>query len=479
MKVSNNILEAYKSLKTLDNKAFINDCDYNGVNYWPLVRYHFLSKFLNAERYNSKLQSSNSLKRSFKKKLFNYKVKKAYRKELSKLNNAEVLFISNLTSYKTNSDGVYYNKNTDPWNHYLNHLGKHSVSIELSNWNEDYNNYNFFGRTQIFNSDYFFMQDSVKNNKDFLQIQKRFNTVFNKHGADINSSLFAKHVVNIRNYTNLYRDILIKVKPKIIFTVCWYSVDKMALCNAAHSLKIKIVDLQHGKQGKYHPMYYGWKNDFSNKNLIPDELYLWGKYSYDLINEESNLKNKFIPTITGNPWLLNYDLFLSQKEIDLYEKFKSKRQTRNVIIALQPVEINYQLHIIKNIILSNQDCNFLVRFHPGNKNHEEWYNLLGKYENVDFDYANSLPLNLLFRESEVCLSCWSTVLLEANYADVLPVCIHENGKNIFKENILNCEMYFSTDIEEIKSFIRNSNKYLKSMKKNNLFSEFKYDVAKI
>ena len=63
-------------------------------------------------------------------------------------------------------------------------------------------------------------------------------------------------------------------KLKEIYVTCWYLPDMMGICAAASELKIRTIDIQHGKQGKYQAMYSGWTNIPSNGyDLMPEKFW--------------------------------------------------------------------------------------------------------------------------------------------------------------------------------------------------------------
>ena len=55
-----------------------------------------------------------------------------------------------------------------------------------------------------------------------------------------------------------------------IFVSSWYFPDMMGLIAASRLFGITSVDIQHGKQGKYQPMYSGWLIPETGYQLLPD-----------------------------------------------------------------------------------------------------------------------------------------------------------------------------------------------------------------
>ena len=96
-------------------------------------------------------------------------------------------------------------------------------------------------------------------------------------------------------------------KLKEIYVTCWYLPDMMGICAAASELKIRTIDIQHGKQGKYQAMYSGWTNIPSNGyDLMPEKFWCWGKPSCNHILESSPNRTKHIPFVGGYPWITYY-----------------------------------------------------------------------------------------------------------------------------------------------------------------------------
>ena len=77
-----------------------------------------------------------------------------------------------------------------------------------------------------------------------------------------------------KSYFNKYPNI------RSIFLNCWFSPELMAVIHEAKNRNIKTIDVQHGIQGKFHPMYSYWvKIKNYNYKLVPDKFWCWDKFS--------------------------------------------------------------------------------------------------------------------------------------------------------------------------------------------------------
>ncbi len=94
---------------------------------------------------------------------------------------------------------------------------------------------------------------------------------------------------------------------KTIYLTSWYFPDMMGLTAAAHHRGIPVIDVQHGKQGRFQGMYSGWGNiPPSGYELMPDKFWCWGKPSCDHILSSSPAREVHRPFVGGFPWLDYY-----------------------------------------------------------------------------------------------------------------------------------------------------------------------------
>ncbi len=160
-----------------------------------------------------------------------------------------------------------------------------------------------------------------------------------------------------------------RVSLKFIFVTSWYFPDMMGLIAAARLYGITTVDIQHGKQGKYQPMYSGWDIPQEGYELMPDIFWCWGKKSSDHILSSSPNRANHRPIVGGYPWLQYYSRFLKTKQ-----PLSNSKYHINVLFTLQPCT-KENPHPIPDFVvkyLSSPTANafFVFRIHPNNNSAE-------------------------------------------------------------------------------------------------------------
>ena len=77
----------------------------------------------------------------------------------------------------------------------------------------------------------------------------------------------------------------------------------MGIIAAARTQGIKVIDIQHGKQGKFNAMYSGWHHISIKENYImmPDYFWCWGEPSVNQILQSSSARRTHLPFVGGFP----------------------------------------------------------------------------------------------------------------------------------------------------------------------------------
>ena len=122
----------------------------------------------------------------------------------------------------------------------------------------------------------------------------------------------------------------------------------LGLIRLAKKYDIKVIELAHGKQGLYNPVYSHWgRNASNNYNLLPDIFVTWRKDSQVTFKEKLGKESIY----SCNPMLIRY--------ID--KKFECKY----ISIFLQGYsnKIIIPNHVI-NFISKNKDLKFVIKPHP-------------------------------------------------------------------------------------------------------------------
>jgi len=89
----------------------------------------------------------------------------------------------------------------------------------------------------------------------------------------INEDIITKELLNklesILSWKDIWLNVLINLKPKISFGICYYNEPMYGLIMASREKNIPFVDMQHGGQGDFHPAYFFSKFPKSGNNSLP------------------------------------------------------------------------------------------------------------------------------------------------------------------------------------------------------------------
>src|SRR5262249_31534185 len=90
---------------------------------------------------------------------------------------------------------------------------------------------------------------------------------------------FVRMVLYIERFAAMYRRILERLTPRVVYVVCYYGSERFAMLLAAHRLGIQTVDIQHGYSGDLHWGYSRWTNipPGGGFELLPRYFWCWGE----------------------------------------------------------------------------------------------------------------------------------------------------------------------------------------------------------
>lgn len=109
-----------------------------------------------------------------------------------------------------------------------------------------------------------------------------------------------------------YRKLLTKYRLKVLLTVCGYDLSSMIITKVAHSLGVKVIELQHGIMD--HQIAYNYLNSNFENECLPDKIFVFGKCWKDNVNfpdREERIK------IVGYPYL---DSSFNKQKVKKYDK---------------------------------------------------------------------------------------------------------------------------------------------------------------
>jgi len=244
---------------------------------------------------------------------------------------------------------------------------------------------------------------------------------------------------------DFYIEVLRELNPKVIFLNGFHF--HAPLISAAHYLNIITVDLQHGIQVGWNPLYNNWEEmPKEGYQGLPDYFFVWGKKEYKSIhNVFTGAKHKAI--ISGNPWL-ERQLELTDT---LKESYVKKLEKYRVCILLVLQKQPNVPDIYKDLIdASSSDYLWIVRHHPkGSKFTVSDFSSKRKKNILIDPYIDNISLPQLFRYIHIVVSEGSSVAVEADYFGIYNFIFSAKGKGNYVEEIKNEAFFF---IENAKEF---------------------------
>lgn len=225
---------------------------------------------------------------------------------------------------------------------------------------------------------------------------------------------------------DMYLKLFSRLRPKAIFFHPYYY--QTALVDAAKSLGIKTIDVQHGLQVGYNQVFYACWNEMPKGGYrqIPDHFWVWGE------KERINIEEQFSSTaiMGGYPWL--------DKQLDFHDKYSTNllnKLSTSKRIALITLQIDGYISdkVITYIKQSKDNFIWLIRRHPKGK---DISNDIKNLPNViSGDIVNKSILAKILSKTDVHFSSGSTVIIEADYFGVYSYVYHEEGYQNFSSEI--------------------------------------------
>ena len=460
-------LEILTSIEGVCNVELLT---YSGFNIWPLLRlaiYQDRNNDLQLDKVPNKYFKHFSLFDIVSNVVFYIKSKFAkYKSGKGKLNQDNIfVFFSRRENYTTKINNTFFDKHIDP---IILNL-KNNIDFEKI---EILSRYNFFQRRFI--KPYYLsglsrkkvlfekivFEESVEREID--SINEYYYELTKKR---LSLDWLSYYVQLVMEYSECFTKLFIDAPPRIALVTCYYSPENMGFILACKRLNILTVDIQHGHQSKFHSMYHQWNKSPSNGyDLLPDRLWLWNDHG--LTNYEHNrCKNHIQREIGGNQFI---SMYLSNPNIldkNTHQEFylSLNRYNKVILIACSAETDLYDLihENVFSLMKRYHNWFWLIRLHPHSS--KQYYSLIKSklyemgVENYDMTFSNECNLISLITKSDVVITNYSSVCLEAIDFEICRIITHEYGKDLFADLIESDKMYYADSSEKIKKIIQNSN----------------------
>ena len=440
---------AIEIITKIEREFDVNSIKYDDIKVWPMIRLAIWKRFCQPSRDfmkpNPQLDKVKNYIRPLKQRIINFSPPFSEFQQNFELNQAspvDVVFFSRAEDHSDLINGTLINRHIDPIIQLIEEIPNvNYLKLELLTNKVALEKYPRFRETKYLKPFLgFFKSEFIKN---FKELRK---TVLEISGIDLKEEYFLNNLYLTKQYENFYFNVLSTLKPRRLFLVCYYYLQAMALISACKKLNIQTIDVQHGKQGKYHGMYTHWtKIPPDGYELLPDYFWSWGQESKENIKKwHPKNCNHHKPIIGGNCWLANWingEGYKLNLEVDHFISELKNHYSKLILVTLQTFqEVTDMIptFLAKAMSESSNDWIWLMRLHPLQRSRiEEIRDYLKQYgiKNFEIEQSTSLPLYALLKHSHYHVTCWSSVCYEALLFGVPTTIIHPTGLELYQQYI--------------------------------------------
>jgi hypothetical protein len=435
--------EVFELLVKIENDVDVNELKWDSIKLWPLLRQTLYVELLNENR-PLKMPDTHPLTSILKRivskpgtysRKFLRVVRESFRRDLVNKNVEERAFISRQVYLQQLPSGDYFDRIIDPLvslseNKHL--TGKYYLDIPDT-------------QNLKFSAEYLRPIVTIGNPKLSTLHMDTIRQVAELSGLD-DSYLSSRFQIAFNSFTRWYRTaekfLHARQALKDIFVTSWYFPDVMGICAAARERGVRVIDVQHGKQGRYQAMYSGWtKIPEQGYELMPDYFWCWGQPSCDHILSDSSKRKIHRPFVGGYPWLDYYKSFVTQS-LNREDRELPADGILHVLVTTQPPQGSNREPIpdflIQFLGSANPDViKFIFRCHPNDRGGVSYCNqrleALPKSLYIIDDGKDNLYDKLL--ESTHHVTAYSSCCYEAEALGVPTLLFGADAKNIYADEI--------------------------------------------
>ncbi|AFZ49069.1 UDP-N-acetyl glucosamine 2-epimerase [Dactylococcopsis salina] len=485
---------AIEIITTLEKEFDVNSLKCEGIKVWPLIRQAIWKQVCqphnNFMSSNQRLARVKNHLRPLKQRVFNFSPPFSEYQQNSQLRNAspvDVVFFSRAEDHTDLINGKLINRHLDPIIQLIETIPNVDyLKLELFTNKLTSEKNPRFCQTKVLKQFLNFLKplqsNSIQNFKGFKQMALKAS------GIELKEEYFLNQIYLIRQYELFYFNILSKINPSQLFLVCYYYLQAMALISACKKLNIKTIEVQHGKQGKYHGMYTHWTQiPEDGYEFLPDYFWSWGQESKENIEKwHPKFCNRHQPIVGGNCWLANWingEGYKLGSDVDNFISSLNNKYRKVILVTLQRFKKLTEIipeFLAQAMLESSDNWIWLVRLHPLQRNRlEEIKNYLNQFgiNNFEIEKSTSVPLYALLKHSHNHITCWSSVCYEALLFQVPTIIIHSTGLQIYQQYINEGKFSYSETTSEVLIKL-NEKLDPSSLKEETPYIETDLDLAK-
>lgn len=236
------------------------------------------------------------------------------------------------------------------------------------------------------------------------------------------------------------------IRPRLIWSYCFYDNETSALTRVANERKIYTIDYQHSQQSTQHFAYVQWVGIDRFREFFPSAFWAWRLSDKKRIEQDLQGAH-YVPNVIsgGNIWL-------SEQITQLAEHSPG----RSVLVTLQGIWIpDYLEDFIKN----DREYKWYFRLHPRYpQDQPKLMELHGKFpDRIDYLEANSLSLYSIFSKVSLHITQYSGTALEADAFGIKNIILGEDGYRTYNSYIDEGSFSYANSKESLLEAIAQKN----------------------
>ncbi|MCU7834979.1 MAG: capsular biosynthesis protein [gamma proteobacterium symbiont of Taylorina sp.] len=447
----------------------VNSLVYDNLCVWPCIRMKIRELF-------SQSISASILQASIHESSLDIKQQKVlFEKQLESLklsihkNNKRLdcLFLSTPYIHRDEYDNKKYCTELDPVYEAIQASSYRVEKFVLDSDNQDYYHmdYSLDIATTIRHNILSLQNINPKRIENFLQLS---NVVKKLTGNKLilNEDYFILMIKQIISAYECYKLLFKAMNPRTILFSCYYSENVMGLIWASRDLNIKTIDLQHGGQGNLHWMYSSWMSvPKDGYKLLPNYFFNWSVADADEINRWAAKTPQHTALVSGNLWLKkwlssdnrNYYHYSSKEKKFVFETLSKYQKV--ILITANDIMPPFPEHLLQAMRENTKNWLWIIRLHPLQRKgikYRKMREILAEnnISNIDLDYANSLPLYILFQHIDKHLTYFSTAACESIAFHINTAVVSTIGFTDFSKLIKKGILIKAQTASEISRFIK-------------------------
>lgn len=256
------------------------------------------------------------------------------------------------------------------------------------------------------------------------------------------------------NMKDFYTEIFKKVNPKVVFFYAFHY--NAPMIEAADELGIITVDIQHGLQVGWNPLYTNYDEmPPEGYRQIPDFFAVWGEKEYQsIINSFPSKKHR--PIYMGNPWLEKIKTFPTTFSRGVLAELESDKYDKKILIIMQNQTDIPQTFIDIIEQTKNDNILWIIRHHPKGERYKAEDFSINNHKIILSDEIDKVLFSELFKYVDITISEGSTLAIEASYFGVTNIVTSAMGADNYKQELKDNVFYYlenSVDFHEIMESI--------------------------